>query len=205
MKAALGLFASQGYAATTLEDIAAATPVSRQTVYNHFGDKETLFLAVVDANVTASLDDLRQVTAQFPPPRADVEAHLHEIARRLMVVFLDPRAAALRVLVQSEAPRHPRLLQLWRERTTNPVWSALIGQMAQLANSGDLSIDDPTHAAGHFVALTTGAAWQMTELGTFALREDPAPGSPDVDAALRSAVGLFVRGYSRLPKPPPTA
>lgn len=201
MRAALDLFARQGFAATTLEDIATATPVSRQTVYNHFGDKETLFLAVIDEHVTATLDDLRRATALFSSPQPDVEAHLNELASQLMTVFLDPRAAALRVLVQAEAPRHPRLLHLWRQRAATPVWSELIGLMAQLAHSRALQVDDPAHAAGHFLALVTGTAWQMTELGTFAVRETPTPDSPELQAALRSAVRLFVRGYT--PSTPP--
>ncbi|WP_018637676.1 TetR/AcrR family transcriptional regulator [Parafrankia elaeagni] len=197
MSAALDLFVRQGYAATTLEDVAAATPVSRQTVYNHFGDKETLFLSAIDEHLTATLGTLREATAHFPSRLPDPEVYLNELARRIMTTFLHPRTAALRLLLQTEGPRHPQLMQLWRERVATPVWSELTGQLARLAHGGALTIDDPARAAGHFIALVNGTVWEMTELGTFAVHTPPAIEDPALDTALRSAVGLFVRGYAR--------
>lgn len=198
METALEVFVRQGYAATSLEDIATATPVSRQTVYSHFGDKEQLFLAVVDKELTATLEGLRAATADPPDETADpvgAEAYLVALARRVVATLLDPRTADLRLLVQSEAPRHPRLLELWRARATTPVWSALIGHLARLAYVGTLRIDDPRRAAGQFVTLVTGTIWQMTEFGTFAM-SDPATVEPAaLDAAIHANVSLFVRGY----------
>lgn len=199
MRAAFEVFARQGYAATSLDDIAVATPVSRQTVYNHFGDKATLFLAVVDERITANLEALRGATLGFPDRVAGVDdaaQYLVDLARRITAVYASPDTASLRLLVQTEAPRHPELLALWRRRVTTPVWPALIGSLARLAHAGALSIDDPARAAGQFVTLVTGASWQMTELGTFALAAPPALDSPELDAAIRANVTLFVRAYA---------
>ena len=49
------LFLQQGYAATTLEQIAARAGVAVQTVYFHFGNKRTLLKEVMD--VLAVSDD----------------------------------------------------------------------------------------------------------------------------------------------------
>lgn len=46
--AARGLFASQGYEATTLAEIATAAGVSRATYYQHFDNKPDAFAAVVE-------------------------------------------------------------------------------------------------------------------------------------------------------------
>ncbi|AOB30615.1 TetR family transcriptional regulator [Bordetella sp. H567] len=43
---ALALFWRQGYSNTTMQDLAAATGVQRGSLYNAYGDKETLFLRV---------------------------------------------------------------------------------------------------------------------------------------------------------------
>ena len=43
LEAATELFLGREYAGTSMEDIAAAAAVSKQTVYKHFSDKETLF------------------------------------------------------------------------------------------------------------------------------------------------------------------
>lgn len=45
---ALALFWKQGYANTTMQDLAVATGVQRGSLYNAYGDKETLFLRVFD-------------------------------------------------------------------------------------------------------------------------------------------------------------
>lgn len=199
MRAAFEVFARQGYAATSLDDIATATPVSRQTVYNHFGDKENLFLAVVDEQITANLDALREATNPFPTRVAtldDAATYLLDLARRITAVYASPTTASLRLLIQTEAPRHPHLLALWRSRAATPVWPALIGNLARLAHAGALHIDDPARAAGQYLTLVTGAAWQMTELGTFALGTPPDHDATELDTAIRANVTLFIRAHT---------
>ena len=41
------LFLRDGYARTSVDAIAAEAGVSKRTIYNHYGDKESLFLSVV--------------------------------------------------------------------------------------------------------------------------------------------------------------
>lgn len=56
LEAATGLFATRGYAGTSLEDVATASRVTRGAVYHHFASKQALFEAVLDAqeeNATA--------------------------------------------------------------------------------------------------------------------------------------------------------
>lgn len=49
LEAAERAFADQGFAATTMDDIAAAAGVAKGAVYHHFPSKETLFAAVFEA------------------------------------------------------------------------------------------------------------------------------------------------------------
>ena len=56
LEAALGLFSSQGYRATSVRDIAEAAGVSTGNVYHHFPDKETIFLTLLDQYWTAIED-----------------------------------------------------------------------------------------------------------------------------------------------------
>ncbi|HEX6085846.1 MAG TPA: helix-turn-helix domain-containing protein [Thermoanaerobaculia bacterium] len=48
LEAALRLFASQGYRATTMREIADRAGVSTGNVYHHFPDKETIFRELID-------------------------------------------------------------------------------------------------------------------------------------------------------------
>lgn len=48
LEAALQLFSSQGYRATSVRDIAAGAGVSTGNVYHHFPDKERIYLTLLD-------------------------------------------------------------------------------------------------------------------------------------------------------------
>ena len=48
LERALELFSKQGYAATSMADLVEHTGVSKQSLYNTFGDKRSLFLAALD-------------------------------------------------------------------------------------------------------------------------------------------------------------
>ena len=49
MEVATALFVANGYAATSLVDIARGAGVATRTLYRHFGDKEALFREVIFA------------------------------------------------------------------------------------------------------------------------------------------------------------
>ena len=80
LDAATELFLTREYAGTSMEDIASAAAVSKQTVYKHFSDKETLFREV-------ALGGVETVGAAFQAKVAttadanDVRAALHGLAR----------------------------------------------------------------------------------------------------------------------------
>lgn len=58
LAAAHELFRRDGYAATSVERIAAAAGYSKGAVYSNFENKEAIFLAVLDAQGQESLDEL---------------------------------------------------------------------------------------------------------------------------------------------------
>ncbi|MGY4495335.1 TetR/AcrR family transcriptional regulator [Pseudomonas sp. TE3610] len=87
--AALGLFEDQGFAATTVEQIAERTGVSIPTVFNYFGSKQDILLAVVEQA------DLRAVTdAQLSMPAfdnaVDAMCHLEALIVRHELEVLPP-------------------------------------------------------------------------------------------------------------------
>ena len=60
-RAALTLFASDGYERTSVDAIAAEAGVSKRTVYSHYGDKENLFLSVVRETYDAMLKRITEI------------------------------------------------------------------------------------------------------------------------------------------------
>jgi AcrR family transcriptional regulator len=68
------LFAARGYAATSLEDVAAAIGVTRGAVYHHFAGKQALFEAVLDEQGTRALAEISAVATDADPRAASLAA-----------------------------------------------------------------------------------------------------------------------------------
>lgn len=64
LKVALGVFSAQGYAATTLEDIARAAGVTRGAIYWHFGGKAELYNTLVREYTARGTAVVQEVVAQ---------------------------------------------------------------------------------------------------------------------------------------------
>lgn len=143
-----------GAGAVSIDSIAVEAGVSRQTVYNQIGDKDQLFLAVVEDVTSRSSASLMAVLATFPDKPDDVQAALTEFAQLLLGrCMCDIDGRALDTLMEKEAHRHPDLFQAWKEYGPGKDWPMIAGCFARLGAGGYLDIDDPSLAARHFVAL----------------------------------------------------
>ena len=165
--------------------------VSRQTVYNHHGDKEKLFRAVV-REVTERINaDIFETLATFPDKPMDLEADLAAFAVRLQRNCICNRDGKfLRKLIQSEGERYPELFADWRENGPAKTWSALAARFARLALAGHLELDDPDLAARQFLALVNA------DLQTSMLLGDTID-DETLSASASNAVRTFLRAYGR--------
>ena len=71
-----GVFAARGFEAATLEEIAEQAGVTRPIVYGHFGDKQRLFEAVVDAEIARVTTAVGDALAEPGEPRELLERGL---------------------------------------------------------------------------------------------------------------------------------
>lgn len=189
--AAACVFCREGYGGTNIDMIAAQANVSRQTVYNHHGDKEKLFQAVV-RDVTERINaGVFETLATFPDKPVDLQADLSAFAVRLMRNCICNRDGKfLRKLIQSEGDRYPELFADWRENGPARTWSALAARFARLALAGHLDLDDPDLAARQFLALVNADMQIAMLLGD---EIDSGTLSISADAAVRT----FLRAYKR--------
>src|ERR1035441_307270 len=103
------MFLERGYDATSLDDVAAASGVSKTTVYNNFEDKEGLFSAVV----LSVPERAEQISSEGGPPlrgEEPVAGRLTAVARALAYGVLNPAVVQLRRLGLSEALRFPDIV-----------------------------------------------------------------------------------------------
>ena len=142
------LFAEQGYAATTLDRIAAAADVAVQTVYFHFRNKATVLKEVVD--VLAAGDDepvpvLEQPWARRMRDEPDGARALAIWLRTSRAIF--GRVAPVMKIVRDAAGSDPQMAAQWQTSLAQR-YTAQRAVIQQLADKGalrpDLTVD---HAA----------------------------------------------------------
>jgi AcrR family transcriptional regulator len=191
VEAAASVFCREGFAGANIDLIAAEAGVSRQTVYNHHGDKEKLFMAVVRDLTERCNAGIFATIATFPDQPGNLEADLIGFAMRMNRNCICNRDGRfLRKLIQTEGERYPELFAEWREHGPGRTWSALAARFARLAYAGFLSIDDPDVAARQFLALVNAELQITFMLG----------GTPTEEEMLRSAtngVRSFLRAFGR--------
>lgn len=105
VEAAMRCFLADGYAATSLERVAAVAGVSKRTLYARFRDKPVLFAAAV----AALIDRWR---ARYPAPNLaspDLGAALAQAGAQMLEVSLSPEGLALFRLLVAEGARVPGL------------------------------------------------------------------------------------------------
>jgi TetR/AcrR family transcriptional regulator of autoinduction and epiphytic fitness len=103
--AASMLFMRDGYAATSIEAIAAAAGVSKRTFYVRFETKSAIFLAVVRDLIHTWLSGFDETLEAS----ATLEDALFAASRKMLDVALTPSALALHALVTGEAMRFPEM------------------------------------------------------------------------------------------------
>ncbi|EJC85703.1 transcriptional regulator [Rhizobium leguminosarum bv. trifolii WSM2297] len=191
LDAAADVFCRQGFAGASIDEIAAVACVSRQTIYNHYREKETLFVAVVEDVMNRANAMLFSVLSSFPEKADNLEDGLTEFAVRLNKnCICNHDGKFLRKLVQTEGERYPHLFESWRQQGPGKLTTALSALLARLAHKGALVIDDFDVAARQFVALANADLQMMTLFGE-------TPTDEELDKAARNAVRTFLKAYGR--------
>ena len=99
-RTALELFISQGYAETTLDQIAEAADVGRRTIFDHFPTKEAILFDHLLVRHQVAIDRLRDRPASEPPV-----VSLHAVVRELCEQGYDRELLALIRTVLKTEPR----------------------------------------------------------------------------------------------------
>jgi TetR/AcrR family transcriptional repressor of mexJK operon len=181
------LFLTEGYGATSIEEVAKRARMSKRTVYSRFRDKAELFGAVV-----------HRLIERLRPPNAapeqffeggSLEAILQRLARLILRAALSPPALALHRVIVAEAMRLPELAEaVNQEGTRREAIRLLAGLLARETSAGGLGVTNAEFAAEQFLhMLVAGPQRRALGLGTPMTSEA-------LDGWARDSVDLFLNG-----------
>ena len=203
MDAAAQVFLREGYTRASVDAIAAAAGVSKQTVYNHFGDKERLLVAVtaaIQGEVVRQLEEL--LDAAFPdlerlrdPKR--LRAELTDLTVDWIRLVQGDEISALRTLVYSEAVHHPQLLKHWLENGHRRIMPPLNRLLVRLGEAGLLDLPpevttDPERLAHQL----TGAANFELQISKTSVLPRGVLDDPGTRLLVGNGVDFFLRAYA---------
>ena len=190
LDAATTLFLREGYLATSMDQIAAAASVSKQTVYKQFAGKQSLFCEIVTGTVAEISDPVAEQVASLRDS-TDLAADLRGLARALLAQVLQPRMMQLRRLVIGEASRFPELGRLFYDSGPGRTIDALAAVVESLAARGTLRLQDPRLAAEQFNWLVMSAPLNRVML----CGDAELPSQADVDRYADAGTWAFLAAY----------
>lgn len=186
LDAAKCLFLELGYEGSSMDSIALAAGVSKLTVYNHFNDKETLFIAAVEnhcENQLPALDfDLKTDMA--------IETALNRIALRFQSIIYSKEGLELHRLMCSMTQHNPTLVHKFFAAGPTRVLNHMTRLLEQAHAQHKLSIANSLQAAEHFLSLFCGHRHMRVLFDI-----EAAPSEQQQQQLAQDNIAFFVRAY----------
>jgi AcrR family transcriptional regulator len=186
---ALTLFARDGYTRASLDAIAAEAGVSNRTIYNHFNDKADLFQAVIQESTQRVADTMVDLIDRHLGKIVDLESDLADLGLAFLSLLTSDLALHFALVRQINAETEhipPTALKLWQDTGPGRVKRHLAGRLREIADRGQLAIDDPVRAAGHLMLLVS-----VENLNDRATLHNDA----EVTAMVAAGVHAFLHGH----------
>lgn len=187
VRAATALFIKDGYELTSMEAVAKRADVSKLTIYSHFANKDELFKQVIRRRCDEkAMPECFMSKADMPAERA-----LMDIASRFLPLIYSPDAVRLNRIMQAEAARHPKVIQIFYEAGPNRVRAAFSELLQAWVKQKKLVISDIPKATEQFFSLLKGEM-----LMKHILLRTPHPSAEEMDKHIKATVALFLASYA---------
>lgn len=188
MRAARASFFERGFAASTIEDIAARAGVSKVTVYKRFEDKEALFEAAVRAEMATMIAQLDHE----PAGDGSLAQQLNGFGYVLLRFLFSPSHVALDRMLAADLTQSPDMARRFFDAGPGHCRARVAGLLEAAAARGEIRIDNPLLAAADLLSLWRGFLDKELEFGIIAAIDD---------ATVRFRVERGTRNFLRIVTP----
>lgn len=151
LEAALELFASSGFAETSMRQLAKAVGFRESSLYNHFENKEAIFNALIEERGSSnSVNRLRspKLAALSEQPRAFCSACAHEFLDQ----WSDVREQRFQQLIRGDSPRARSAREQYYETLFDREARTFEEYFVNFARLGRIETSDPRESARLFMA-----------------------------------------------------
>lgn len=153
LNSAYELFIKQGYANTSLDQIITHSGGSKRNIYQYFGDKQALFVAVMQRHLSQGFVD---VLATLDDCEDNVPGTLKHVAHCFIELLLSPESLALYRVLVAEVKQFPSLGVSFYEIGPDTVNRYLSGYLHTQVKQSVLKLDNPETAAVSFLGMVKG-------------------------------------------------
>ncbi len=185
MAAAVALFTENGFVATSVDDIATAAGVSKQTVYSHYGSKENLFALAVSSKCKSSGMDPDMLDPAIPP-----QVLLPEMARNFTKLLLSRESMRVYSVCAASTETHPELGQLFYQHGPLHTVQVVTEYLHEQNRAGRLRIENPEAAAWQLLCMFKAEAFMRKQFKFEPLSEER------VEHYIDECVAMFLRAYA---------
>lgn len=185
LAAAERLFLRQGFAATSIQDVATEAGVAKATVYSNFSNKEELFAAVIHRRAEHNKLDLSEIDLDS----TDLPATLLELACAFLTDIYSREQVELFQTIVSDARRFPKLGQMMIEGPFVETHGQITQYFERRVKAGDLNYNDPRMAAEYFISIIK--AGRHIPL---VFNQPVATDQASIRAIAKGAVDIFLNG-----------
>ncbi len=192
VEVATALFAMRPFDAVTMEAVAVEAGVSKQTVYSHFSDKETLF----EATVTAISDQM--VSGLSAPDMAgqSLQSRLSRMGVAFLSVMLGQNVANMTHTLPAALRGNRKLGTRFYNAGPGRTKAALAEMIATAASLGEITVDSPQLAAEDLISLWVG---NLPAQVAFGIAEKVS--AKEIERRTKRGTEVFLRAYAKAPAP----
>jgi len=184
LDAACELFKKHGYGETSIDAIAAHAGIGKLTLYRRFGNKETLFEAVV---VHLS-EKWRAEVSRATESEGSLSEALAAAGRLVLSAVLSPSSLAFHRILFTEAARLPGLCALMCQEPSSELQDPIRAIFRRFADRGELRVDQVAFLDQQFVQSIIGKPLRNALLGA------PPMNARAQEEHVHKAVDLFLHG-----------
>lgn len=185
LNAAIRLFLKSGYSNTSMDVIAAAAKVTKQTIYAHYHSKDTLFQEIMK-----TLCDKHAPEDALTGKSDNVEAVLFSLGMGFLNMLISKEGLLATRLAVSEGQRHPKLARLYYESGALKRQKTIASYLERQNADKKLKIPNAQSAASYFVAMLKGSYYLRILLNI-----KPYPSPDEKEKHVRETVSMFMLVY----------